>query len=189
MATDSRQRLLDATLEYVAEHGFGDMSLRQLAAGIGTSHRMLIYHFGSKEKLEVAIIQAIEQRTLDQVAALVTDPDDSEAVAMRKVWKELTAPRNHAHERLFFEVYGQALQGRPGTEDLLGEIVSSWLEPLTAVQEAKGMTRRDARAEVRLGLAVSRGLLLDLLATGDRKGVNDAMERYIAMVEAEKAGG
>jgi AcrR family transcriptional regulator len=185
MATDSRQRLLDAAIEHVEEHGFGDTSLRQLAAAIGTSHRMLIYHFGSKEQLQVAIIQSVEDRTRERVANLVTADDESRADAMRKVWKELTAPRNQAHERLFFELYGQALQDRPGTEHLLGGIVDSWLESLTQVQEATGLSRRDAKADVRLGVAITRGLLLDLLATGDRKGVNDAFERYITLLEVE----
>jgi hypothetical protein len=37
------------------------------------------------------------------------------------------------------------------------------------------------RAEARLTLAVTRGLLLDLLATGDLAAVNAAMDRYIAL--------
>jgi hypothetical protein len=44
----------------------------------------------------------------------------------------------------------------------------------------QGRSKRDARANARLGLAVVRGLLLDRLATGDRKGCDDAMERFIA---------
>ena len=185
MATDPRQKLLDAAMAYVAEHGFGDASLRQLAAGIGTSHRMLIYHFGSKEALQVAIIQAVEDRTRATVTELVSDTDDSDADAMREVWKVLTARENEGFERLFFELYGQALQQRPGTERLLGGIVDDWLEPMTQVQMAKGRSRREAKAEVRLGVAVTRGLLLDLLATGDRRGVNDAFERYIRLAEAD----
>ena len=39
-----------------------------------------------------------------------------------------------------------------------------------------------ARAEARLGVAVVRGLLLDLLATGDREAVDAAMERYISAI-------
>jgi AcrR family transcriptional regulator len=184
MATDSRRRLLDKAIDYVAEHGFGDASLRQLAAGIGTSHRMLIYHFGSKEALQVAIVQAVEEQTRDTVQRIVTDPSDTPVEAMRKVWAELTDERNERFERLFFELYVQALQDRPGTERLLGGIVDDWLEQLAEVQEAAGRTHDEARAEVRLGVAVTRGLLLDRLATGDRDDVDAAFERYLAIVEA-----
>ncbi len=44
-----------------------------------------------------------------------------------------------------------------------------------------------ARAEARLGVAVARGLLLDLLATVDREAVDQAMESFIASREAASA--
>ena len=53
---------------------------------------------------------------------------------------------------------------------------------------AAGRARRargrpsEARAEARLGVAVVRGLLLDLLATRDRAAVDAAMERYITAI-------
>jgi len=46
------------------------------------------------------------------------------------------------------------------------------------------MAPEDAAAEARLGVAVTHGLVLDLLATGDRSAVDAAMERYIAKVES-----
>ena len=57
-----KQRLLDGAIEYVAQNGIGDVSLRTLAAALGTSHRMLIHHFGSKEALWLEIVQTVEQR-------------------------------------------------------------------------------------------------------------------------------
>lgn len=56
-----RERLLEAAIHYVMSRGVSDLSLREIAAAIGTSHRMLIYHFGSKEGLFVAIIRAVEE--------------------------------------------------------------------------------------------------------------------------------
>jgi DNA-binding FadR family transcriptional regulator len=53
------------------------------------------------------------------------------------------------------------------------------VEPLTKIAVAQGQPEAQARAEARLGVAVTRGLLLDLLATGDREAVDAAMERYI----------
>jgi hypothetical protein len=99
------------------------------------------------------------------------------------MWQRLADPALWPHERLFFEVYGQALQGRPHTTAMLDGIVESWLEPLTQLNIARGLPARQARASARLGIAVTRGLLLDLLATGDRAGTDDAMDLFIAMYE------
>jgi AcrR family transcriptional regulator len=177
-----RARLLAATLRYVHDHGIGDISLRELAAAIGTSHRMLIYHFGSKEGLLVAVIQAMEAQQLESLAGLDADPDLDPADTIRELWRRLADPALWPHERLFFEVYGQALQGRSGTVSLLDGIIESWLEPGTAYWTERGLTPAEARARARLGLAVVRGLLLDLLATQDRDGVDAAIESYIALV-------
>src|SRR5262245_62078955 len=68
-----RQRLLDAAIDHVAAHGIGDLSLRELAAAIGTSHRMLIYHFGSKEGLLVAIVDEVEARQRQLFAAFAAE--------------------------------------------------------------------------------------------------------------------
>jgi hypothetical protein len=87
------------------------------------------------------------------------------------------------NERLFFELYGQALQGRPGTEELLDGIVDDWLPFATAALEALGMDHDEALAHARLGVAVTRGLLLDLLATGNREAVDAAMEAYIDVMD------
>ena len=50
-----RQKLIDAAVAHADAHGLSDTSLRQLAAALGTSHRMLIHHFGSKEGLLVEV--------------------------------------------------------------------------------------------------------------------------------------
>jgi AcrR family transcriptional regulator len=141
---------------------------------------MLIYHFGSKEGLVVAVIQAVEAAQREELARLADDPQRSDPDAMRAMWRRLADPALWPRERLFFEVYGQALQGRPGTTQLLEGIVDEWVDATAAYAIARGVPEATARADARLGVAVVRGLLLDLLATGDRDAVDAAMERYIA---------
>jgi AcrR family transcriptional regulator len=178
-----RDGLLAGAVDYVAEHGVGDLSLRPLAAALGTSHRMLIYHFGSKEGLLVAVVREVERRqreTFTQIDVAGATPSE----ATRRMWRRLADPSLWPHERLFFEMYGQALQGRPGTEALLEGIVDSWVETGTAMAVQMGIPAEVARAQARLGVAVIRGLLLDLLATGDRVGVDAALEQFIAMSAA-----
>jgi AcrR family transcriptional regulator len=176
----ARRRLLDAVIAYVAEHGIADQSLREIAAAVGTSHRMLIHHFGGRDGLRVAVVHEVEARQRAAVGAV--DPSLGLEDAMRAFWQHISDPSLWGNERLFFELYGQALQGR--TPEFLEGIIDAWLEPAAAALEAYGVA--EPRAVARLGIAVTRGLLLDLLATGDREAADAAMEAYIAAIASLK---
>jgi AcrR family transcriptional regulator len=178
---DPRKKLLDAAVDFVAEHGITDVSLRRLAAELGTSHRMLSHHFGSKEGLWAAIVREVERRQLATMADLLPSTSGSYDDAMRDWWRHLSDPALWPSERLFFEVYGHALQGRLPDDEFLDVVVESWVQPAAELAEAMGVPAEDARTAARLGLAVTRGLLLDLLATGDRAEVDAAMERWIEL--------
>src|SRR4051812_15703846 len=179
-APDARERLLAAAMEHVAKHGVGDLSLRGLAAALGTSHRMLIYHFGSREGLLVAVIRAVEAQQRAALAGMLLDKPAGETT--QRLWHGLADPAMLPSVRLFFEVYVQALQGHEHAQPMLDRIVDSWVEPLARIGVASGVPEARARAEARLGVAVTRGLLLDLLATADRPGVDAAMERWIEVL-------
>lgn len=179
--TGPKQRLLADTVDYLAVNGASEISLRRLAAALGTSHRMLIYHFGSKEGLLIEVVRTMEQRQREVFAELELDPGASPPDIARRFWRRLADPAMWPHERLFFEMYGRALQGDPCAAPLLEGIVEGWLAPLTAWNRRQGIPAPAARANARLGVAVVRGLLLDLLATGDQEGVDQAMEHFIAM--------
>ena len=179
-----REKLLEGAIDYVAHNGITDLSLRQLASALGTSHRMLIHHFGSKEGLWVAIVREVEERQRAVLADLVPAPDTPVDEAMRGWWRHISDPSLWPNERLFYELYGQAIQGRPHTVEMLDGIIDDWIEPAAAINMALGLSREDAVAHARLGIAVTRGLLLDLVATRDVDGVDAAMEAFIAVYVA-----
>src|SRR5215510_8397245 len=104
----SRLRLLAAAIDFVAANGLGDRSLRELAASIGTSHRMLIYHFGSKEGLMRAIVDEVERQQRDFFAQFMTDLDVSPLDVAHAIWQRVSDPALANNVRLFFELYGQA---------------------------------------------------------------------------------
>jgi AcrR family transcriptional regulator len=174
-----RATLLEGAIDYVAHNGITDLSLRQLAGALGTSHRMLIHHFGSKEGLWVAIVHEVERRQRTILADLVPAADVPVADAMRAWWRHISDPSLWPNERLFFELYGQAIQGRTHTVEMLDGIVDDWLEPAAEINMAYGLSREEARAHARLGIAVTRGLLLDLVATRDAEAVDAAMDAFI----------
>ena len=185
---DPRGKLLDAAIDHIAARGISDLSLRELAAAIGTSHRMLIHHFGSREALWVEVIRAVEARQRALLAEVIPDPDASVGDVMRQWWAHISDESLWANERLFFEVYGQALQGRPGTVELLDGIVDSWIEPAAAGLHG---LRAGARGGARPGAArAGRQPRAAARPAGHRRprGRRRRHEAYIALVEARLAG-
>jgi len=145
---------------------------------------MLIYYFGSREGLLVAVVQAVEAAQRAFLSELLaSDPGLSRADAARTMWRRLADPALWPNERLFYELYAQALTGRPGTAGFLDDVVDAWLEPMVGLADRYGVDRDEFRADTRLAIAVTRGLLLDLLATHDRAGVDAAFERYVRLYD------
>ena len=68
-----RSQLLDKLVEEFAAGGVGDRSLRDVAAAVGTSHRMLLHHFGSRDELLVAIVEEVERRQMTVLPDLPPD--------------------------------------------------------------------------------------------------------------------
>ena len=186
-ATESRRRaeLLDRLLDYSATHGLSDVSLRPLASAVGSSPRMLLYFFGSKEQL----VREVHQHARRIQLALLTETLEGRAEhaetaehggpadpveTMRALWAWVSDPAHHNVVRFFFESYARSLHDHEGAWAGFGETsVREWLPP---IRGAVGCTD----VEATLLLAVVRGLLLDLLATGDTERVDAAFEMALA---------
>jgi AcrR family transcriptional regulator len=170
-----RAELLDRVIDAFATGGIGDRSLRDIAAVAGTSHRMLIHHFGSRDEMLLAIVEEVERR---QVARLDDFPDDP-ADGVAAMWADVRRPELRPFERLFFECYSRGAQGEQPFARLFPAAIDGWL---AAVDE-----RSDGAADpamVRLGMAVVRGLLLDLVASGVEEGVDAAAADFVEMLRA-----
>jgi AcrR family transcriptional regulator len=174
----AKELLLDEVVAHFVQDGLGDLSLRKVASAIGTSHRMLLYHFGSKRGLLLEVVRAVEARSRDQLGGIGQGADLETDQVIREMWQFLADPGQADFERLFFALYGRALQGDAQVRPLLGESITSWLEANDALAASRGIPPDKARVHARLGLAVVRGLLLDLLATGDRAGVDASLEAF-----------
>ncbi len=170
---ERRRQLLDALVEEFAAGGVGDRSLRDVAAAVGTSHRMLLHHFGSREDLLLAIVEEVEHRQMGLLPELPTSPAEGFAA----MWADLHRPELRHLERLFFECYARAAQGEKPFARMLPGAVDGWLAAVAAVA---GDAFDPAMA--RLGLAVGRGLLLDLVATEDEAGVDAAAKAFAELL-------
>lgn len=178
-----RERLVRLATDRFMAVGVSDTSLRELAAELGTSHRMLLYHFGSRTGLLVAVSLETERRMRVALAAMFEQPGADLSDVSRRFWSVLSSEALAPLERLFFELYALGLRGREFATDFLDGIVEDWIEPQAQQLIAAGWTPEQARIDARLGVAVTRGLLLDLLATGDRDAVTRAFERQLQLFE------
>jgi AcrR family transcriptional regulator len=171
--TERRRQLLDALIEEFAQGGIGDRSLREVAGAVGTSHRMLLHHFGSRENMLVAVVEEVERRQMGLLSKLSTDP----AEGFTAMWADLRRPELRRLERLFFECYARAAQGEKPFARMVPGAVNGWLGAVAAAADGPA----DA-AMIRLGLDVTRGLLLDLVATNDDAGVNAAAKAFVSLL-------
>ena len=96
-------------IDALARNGIGRRPLRAIADEVGTSHRMLLHHFGSRDELLVAVVEEVERR---QAAVFGTLSDDPVA-AFTAMWFDLRRPELRPLERLFFECYSRAAQVDP----------------------------------------------------------------------------
>jgi AcrR family transcriptional regulator len=173
-----RERLLDAVIAHFSAAGLADQSLRRIAEAVGSSHRMLLYHFGSKDGLLLEVVREVEARTQARLASVAAVADERTDEVIRRMWAYVADPELASFERLFFALYGRALQGDEAARPLLQDDIARWLETNVALSADMGVPADIVRTHSRLGLAVTRGLLLDLLATGDRAGVEAALEVF-----------
>ncbi len=172
-----RQDLLAAVIEDLTRSGLHDRSLRDIAAAVGTSHRMLIHHFGSRYGLMTAVVAAVEEDQKRFMESIAGEGGDIVAT----MWRRLGDPQLWPAIRLFFECYARAIQGEEPFAGLLPGIVDDWVDRTVALDAAAGVPPAVVRAQARLGLAVFRGLLLDLVGTGDQAGVDAAFEAFMAV--------
>ena len=175
-------------IEHFGRNGIGDTSLRGIAEALGTSHRMLIYHFGSREGLLAEVTREVEarQRAL-MTATYDTDLPPLEAAA--RYWEE-TVEATLRYGPLFFELAANAMQGKEHAAALRDELIAAWLPSVTDLCRAIGIPEAQAETHARLALGAARGLLLDLLVSGEREEVARAADllNRLLLLSAEVGG-
>ena len=175
--------LLERMVDYACANGITDLQLRPLATAVGASPRGLLYYFTSKEDLILAILGKAADRQRALFDGLPRNTA-SYAETVRAAWAIMSAPKNTAIFRLFFEIYGLALQNRTRFPGFFERAVDGWLAYLEAPALRDGYASHDARAIATVLLCGYRGFLLDLCATGDRRRISRAVDLWIAMLDA-----
>jgi len=140
-----------------------------------------VHHFGTKEQMLVAILGRLRERILAATSDRAGEQPGL-AAAARTAWTRTSDPQRGAEFRLFFAVYGRALQAPQQFAGFLERVVADWMSALIDAQ-GPGTDPATATRTATLVIATIRGLLLDLLATGDRARVQDAAESFLATLE------
>lgn len=174
------EELRDAIFQYLIEHGLADLSLRPLAKAVGSSPRVLLYYFGSKEKMVVEILAEVRQRQRASYGQVQTD---TFAEACQIIWRRMSAADSEPRFRLFFEACGIALRHPQLYKDFLSSIVEDWLKLIADLLRREGFKRREARAFATIVLAGLRGFMLDLCTTGDRKRLDHAVGLWLRTLD------
>ncbi len=170
-----RQRLLNACTDHALAHGLPDR-LEPLATAAGTSSRMLIYHFGTRDDLLREVLRAARHRQVtDWTALMRLRPDEPYPETLARAWTRISGPDGQPYLRLFNRLHDTA--GEPLWPGFRRTATTDWLAPLEDGLRSLG---RPELATVLL--AVLRGLLMDLDATGDATRTNRAFHDFLATI-------
>jgi len=178
VSSGRREDLLSACIAYIIENGVADLSLRPLAAQVGSKARLLIYHFGSKDALLAEAMTVVRARVQKAFAEIVdSERQRKPSDIIRTFWSWATSMQHQKFLRLFFEIHGLALQRPEQYGPYLEKAVSSWVELMVQVlPERLSLARRRALATLAVTTAI--GLLLDYLSSGDKKRVTEALDLF-----------
>ncbi|MFI6171433.1 TetR/AcrR family transcriptional regulator [Nocardia sp. NPDC051052] len=159
-----RADLLAAVVRYIADHGLAELSLRPLAAELGTSSRMLIYYFTTKEEL---LVQALGTQRPD-LAALFSEVADAAQLRARlwEFWRANTAGEGRTSVRVMLQVLGASCAAHSPYAEYAKTAVATFVDSLA--DGLRGLPSVDD-PELVATLLVSglRGILQDRLITGE----------------------
>ena len=192
MAKDPARRaaLAEAATDYALEHGLIGMSLRPLAAAIGTSDRMLLYHFADKDDLVASVLRVSTDRSVEEIRALPPAADVHAFVV--GFWDASLTGQLERCQRVYVEAAALGLLGQEPYASVVREANDRWTAALTdRVVEAGGPAAAARRVVVLLDAAFM-GLQLDLpLDRGhpdQRQAVLDLAEALTTLAAGARSG-
>jgi AcrR family transcriptional regulator len=178
LATDRKAEIIERLVDYLASHGPADLSLRPMAAAVGTSARLLIFHFGSKERLLLQVLREIERGLQVSLARLLKEPARARGVApLRAFWNWALKEENRRRLRLIYEIHMLAARETGVFSKSAKQGPRKSLEMVTAALPPPFHTAPAAT----LFCAVFDGLFLELIVTGDAKRTTRALDLFVQM--------
>ncbi|WP_238473534.1 TetR/AcrR family transcriptional regulator [Nocardioides cavernaquae] len=162
IAKDPQRRAAwtEVATDYVLEHGLIGLSLRPLAAELGTSDRMLLYHFGSKDELVADVLRTSNDRGVAQIDALAPSTDLRAAVG--DLWAAVQSEPADRCTRIYVEASALGLFGREPYASVVRRANALWTAALVGHLTRSGVTGPLAKRAAELIDAAFMGFQLDL---------------------------
>jgi AcrR family transcriptional regulator len=176
--------LLDAIVDHLIENGVSELSLRPLAKAVGSSPRVLLYYFGSKEDLVVKALARLRERQRATYDRMKNANFATPADACRAIWRNMSEPKSEGLFRMFFESYAMALRHPRRFSEFLRSAIEDWLSFLAEPLMGRGHSMAEARAYATVVVAGFRGFMLDYCATRDRTRVDRAVEMWLDAINS-----
>lgn len=174
-----KEILVDELVGYLLEHGLSDLSLRPLAEALGTSARLLIYHFESKEGLLAEVLDSMQTSLRQSFSSMVEQRAGRSERPLKLFWDWAIADENYPYLKLLYELQILAVQNPAVYGQYLQRNALTWSALIgTALPEAERTP-----AMVTLVGAVFDGLFLELMSTGGRKRTTQAILQFIRLVD------
>ena len=178
---ERRQELLDRIVVYLADHGLAQATLRPMAASLDVSINRLVHHFGSKEELITAALdRAIEQQLAVQAAWFKRQPNLDMVEFYGRWWRWMNAKPEHlALVRLNYEAAAldTSVTGLAG--EVRADQIGVWRHDVEQRMLAAGVPADQVELEAGLAKATFTGLIIDLIATGERRRLTVACDAWL----------
>jgi AcrR family transcriptional regulator len=130
-SAENRQADEDRMADHVLMHGLPMATLRPLAAAAGTSDRMLIYRYGTKDALIARLLDIIADRLTALLDAAPppasTTPDGLAAEMATRLANPVIAP----FRAVWLELVATAARGNPAAQQAAARILSHFADWLT----------------------------------------------------------
>ena len=169
-----REELAEGALDYALRRGVADLTLRPLAAALGTSDRMLLYHFDSRDDLVLAVIV----RTVDRATAAVERLPDAPSVrsGVNRLWEAYRSEPLRGCLHVYCQAAATGLIGQEPYRGAARDANARWAQSLRDYLVRCGASPRRVARVVRLVDSSLYGFHLDLVT--DRaeelaRGVDD----------------
>ena len=175
---------MDELIPYLMRHGLADLSLRPMAAAAGTSARLLIFHFGTKEDLLAEVLQEMQARLRRSFTSMSARSSGREGSLLRVYWDWALEKKNFDYLSLLYQLHLLALQSPKKYARYLERNSLNWLEWV----QGKLPTERRDPVLATLILAVFDGLFIALMDSRDRRRTTRAMDAFIRMAQTPKSG-
>ncbi|MFE4698201.1 TetR/AcrR family transcriptional regulator [Streptomyces sp. NPDC056738] len=183
-----RRELADRVRAYLVRNGLAGLSLRPLARALGTSDRMLLYYFGTKDAMVAEALALDERRPLlharDTLGSAEAPRDPAGLRSfMEETWRRFNAPDLRTALPLYLEVMAAGLIDPDRYGPLLRDVLTEWTDLLTSVFRGLGMTQVRARTEAALLVDATFGLVVASLTEDGRERAGAAFRALLDRLE------